>query len=291
MVSVTLSDHVKSKIRQNALNTVPYTPLKDTMPEVEYDGIVVDSELINELLTPKALEEFVLNNKDVIDNLQYHFNTNSLYECPNYKSHRISSTGDLESQDVCDILITTNVPDELINFDAQYDATTHWRADNYDHNVIRYQPLNAYNEHVFAIKLKGVYTNKVCSYKAQTQETKTSSNRIDNWPTAYSTSEIQFIQWEQLPEIVRKACTAYLKYLETLEKRIQIKNNMNGLLSQVRSTSQFLKAFPEGKHLLPSEIIEKMHRQKPKRNTGSNIEAGDLSIIKQSILMDKLGAN
>lgn len=291
MVSVTLSDHVKSRIRQAALNTAPYTPLKDIMTEVEYDGIFVDSELINELLTPYKLEEFVLNNKDVIDNLQYHLNTKTLYDAPNHTSHRISSSGDLEPVDVCNVLITTNVPDELINFDAQYDATTHWRADNYDHNVIRYQPLNKYNEHVFAIKLKGVYTNKVCSYIPQTQETKTSNNRADTWPTAYSTSEIQFIQWEQLPEIVRKACTAYLQLLETLEKRIQIKNDMDRLLSQVRSTSQFLKAFPEGKHLLPSEIIQKMHRQKPKRNTGSNIEAGDLSIIKQSILLNKLGAN
>jgi hypothetical protein len=291
MVSVTLSDHVKSRIRQNALNTVPYTALKDFMPEVEYDGIVVDSELINELLTPYKLEEFVLNNKDVIDNLQYHFNTKTLYDAPNHMSHRISSTGDLEPVNVCDILITTNVPDELINFDAQYDTTTHWRADNYDHSVIRYQPLNTDNEHVFAIKLKGVYTNKVCSYKAQTRKTITSSNRRDTWPTSHTTSEVQFIQWEQLPKIVREACAAYLKLLETLEKRIQIKNDMDRLLSQVRSTSQFLKAFPEGKHLLPSEIIEKMHRQKPKRNTGSNIEAGDLSIIKQSILMDKLGAN
>ena len=306
MASVTLSDQVKVQIRENALKTVPYTPIHQIMSEVEYNGIIVDSEVINELLIPRALHEFVLDNKKVIDLLMYHLNARAVYGSTTHTPDIISSLGNLPPEEATDVLITTNIPDELINFDAPYNSSTHWRCGMNYHTPIRYQTIGqkpedpiwqqqhqpkTMDEHVFAIKLKGFYTNQICSQIRKTIGTKTSNDLKEFWPTAHSTSEVPFIQWEQLPEIVRKACTIFLQSLEILEKRSRIKSDMEKLLNQVRSTSQFLKVFPEGKHLLPPNIIQKMHQQKPKRNTVSNIEAGDLSIVKQSILMDKLGAN
>lgn len=208
-------------------------------------------------------------------------------------------------QDMCDRLVASydkprsernhhlwvEMPDFLINFTCT-DYARYYESDGYcgaqysrDNNAYRHP-----NYFVIGIKSK-----TDCPVPSTTDN---GMPLASDYQVHYSSSRTDFkaenhrsCSWDEAPEPVKATIGVWLSRCAAEDKRRSIRNDMMDLLNECNTVGQFLKVFPEGQHLLPHDVIQRLHaKPKPKRKTEISFN-NDLSHVKQSILIDKIGAS
>jgi len=103
------------------------------------------------------------------------------------------------------------------------------------------------------------------------------------------------LPFEQLPTQVQDHIELWAKASKIALKRDKATRQIRNILDECRTVGQFLSVFPEGQHLLPTEVIQRLH-EKPPKKAKRKVDLTDLGIedlghIKQSILLNKIGAS
>jgi len=182
------------------------------------------------------------------------------------------------------------IPDSLINFTCT-DYIKYYESDPYC--GAQHFRVNAKDKHpeYFVI---GIKSKTDCPIPSTTDN---GTHLSSDYAVHYNSSRTDFkpkshrsCSWDEAPDSVKAAIGVWLSRCAALDKRGAIEHDMKALLDECNTVGQFLKIFPEGQHLLPHDIIQRLHaKPKPKRKTEISFNS-DLSHVKQSILIDKIGA-
>ena len=274
MAGVTLNHKIKNQIARNAEDTVKLDgDFKD-------EAVEIHSEIINKWLESSELLRFVTANKEQTSKL--------------LKAYGVTPReNDVKKEDV-KFPIIVDLPDDLIEWDfIQHESTRQATAYDANHQT---QPT------AIVVLVGGEYTSKIPptitnsfgatrSLKTEWHSNYASADRPHNSPEDIDRrTRYMSLSWDEAPVQVQEAVKTYLTRNRSFQKRKKIRNDIKNLLAECRTVGQFLKAFPEGEHLLPDWVIQRLHEKAaPKKKKAVEFDS-DLSHVKQSILINKIGA-
>ena len=282
MAGVTLNREIKDQIIRNAEATVKLDgDFKD-------EAVEIHSEIINRWLESKELLRFVTANEEQTSKL--------------LKAYKVTPRKNNVKKEDVKFPVIVDLPDDLIEWDfiqhestrqaTAYDANHHWAYDA-NHQT---QPT------AIAVLVQGEYTSKIpptitnsfggtSPLQTEWSSMYASADRPHNSPEDIDRrTRYMSLSWDEAPVEVQEAVKTYLTRNRTFQKRKKIRTDINNLLKECRTVGQFLKAFPEGEHLLPDWVIQRLHEKAtPKKKKTVEFDS-DLSHVKQSILINKIGA-
>lgn len=293
MASVNLNIELRSHIVKNMEKTF-------TLPEFSYAPI--EEQWAQDRHSNISTQRFIEDNKDICEDL-------------------LTTLGDTTSKLDTDLtgkplafeFKLVDLPDHLINFDIEGIAEHSYQI-NMINNALRW------NSGVELFHINQKYPNDLAdqwgyadreSYKQAVSITNFASIWPEKFKPAHSpnvTSEhmnhsthsridltIWYLPFEQLPTQVQDHIELWAKASKIALKRDKATRQIRNILDECRTVGQFLSVFPEGQHLLPTSVIQRLHEKTPKKAkrkvdlTDLGIE--DLGHIKQSILLNKIGAS
>jgi len=271
MAGVTLNHDIKSQIIRNAELTVK---LDDNFKD---EAVEIHSETITGWLENAELLRFVAANKE---------KTNTLLRVYREKPYQ-------RTKEAVTFPVIVDVPDHLLEWDRiKYEAT---------------KQATAYNAHtqgqptavivLVTGDYKGAIPPSITNYQNNVRDLETHTyswyareERPSHSSDGDTRKKYLSLSWDEAPTAVQTAVETYLTRNRSFQKREKIKNDLRDLLKECRTVGQFLKAFPEGEHLLPDWVIRKLHEKAaPKKKKTVEFDS-DLSHVKQSILINKIGA-
>lgn len=271
MAAVTLNKNLRHEIVRNGINTIKADKsFKD-------ESVEIPLSIMHEWFENQEVVKFMEANREDVEKLLQVVNKN----LP-------------ENSNEIETPIIVTLPDHLISFDPI--------GHNSTKQVTMFDPKFNKGPTKACVLVRGVYNGEVPStfvspkgfIRQVKQEWHSSyASKSDNeHREATDPSEEKFLSltWEQAPECVQKAIEDYFPRNKVTEKQAQIKRDLSDLLEECRTVGQFLKAFPEGEHLLPDWVINKLHQKTASKKKTTLDFDSDLSHVKQSILINKIGA-
>ena len=284
MASVNLNIELRSHIVKNMEKTF-------TLPEFSYAPI--EEQWAQDRHSNISTQRFIEDNKD---------NCEDLLSTLGYTAKQLDT--DLTGKPLAFEFKLVDLPDHLINFDIEGIAEHSYQL-NMINNALRW------NSGVELFHINQKYPADGESYKQAVSITNFESIWPEKFKPAHSpnvTSEdrsrythsgvdltIWYLPFEQLPTQVQDHIELWAKASKIALKRDKATRQIRNILDECRTVGQFLSVFPEGQHLLPTEVIQRLHEKTPKKAkrkvdlTDLGIE--DLGHIKQSILLNKIGAS
>lgn len=283
MASVNLNVSMRAHIVKNMEKTF-------TLPEFSHAPI--EEQWAQDRHSNISMQRFIEDNKD---------NCEDLLNTLGYTTNQLDT--DLTGTPLAFEFKSVDLPDHLINFDIEGTA-------EHTHKMTVINNALMWNSGVELLHVK-YQDDRGVTYKQAVSITNFESIWPEKLKPAHSpnvTSEdrsrythsgvnltIRLLPFEQLPTQVQDHIELWAKASKIALKRDKATRQIRNILDECRTVGQFLSVFPEGQHLLPTSVIQRLHEKAPKK-AKRKVELIDLGIedlghIKQSILLNKIGAS